>query len=179
MAATRSGPQIADLVAEHHGAVYGYAYRLTGSVADAEDLTQQVFVVALRKVGQIRSVGSARAWLFAILRNCFLRDRQRLRPTLATDVSLRIDSVSGSLSEEEVDREMLQDVLDRLPEAHRLVVVMFYFEECSYREIAEKLGVPIGTVMSRLARARRQLRALVLEPEDGKPRRPMGAAKHG
>lgn len=179
MATTRSGPDIAQLVAEHHQAVYGYAYRLTGSVQDAEDLTQQVFLVALRKMGQIRNVDSAKSWLFAILRNCFFRDRQRRRPALATDVSLRMDSVSSSPLLEEADKDRLQDALNRLPEPHRLAVVMFYFEECSYREIAQKLEIPIGTVMSRLARARHYLRSLLMESEHGARKRPAATAEQG
>ena len=60
MADTQPGPDVAQLVAEHHQAVYRYAYRLTGSVHDAEDLTQQVFLIAQRKMGQLRKMGSAR-----------------------------------------------------------------------------------------------------------------------
>ncbi len=59
-----------------------------------------------------------------------------------------------------------------MPDAFRLVVVMFYFEECSYREIAERLEVPIGTVMSRLARAKGHLRSILFEPEAGARKRP-------
>ena len=63
---------IAGLVADHHQAVYTYAYRLAGSVPEAEDLTQQVFLVAQQKLGQLRKAGSARSWLFTILRNHFV-----------------------------------------------------------------------------------------------------------
>ena len=158
MADARSVPQVAQLVAEHHQAVYRYAYRLTGSVQDAEDLTQQVFLAAQRKIGQLRNMDNARAWLFAILRNCFLKDRQRRRPALAADLPLNMELVPSPPPKEGVDRDRLQEALNRLPDAFRLVVVMFYFEECSYREIAERLEMPIGTVMSRLARAKDHLR---------------------
>ena len=63
------------------------------------------------------------------------------------------------------DADRLQQALNRLPEVFRLVVVMFYFEECSYREIADQLQMPIGTVMSRLARAKGQLRSMMFEGE--------------
>ena len=171
MADARSLPQVAQLVAEHHQAAYRYAYRLTGSVQDAEDLTQQVFMVAQGKIGQLRNVDNARAWLFAVLRNCFLKDRQRRRPALAADLALNMDSVPSAPAKEGVDRDRLQDALDRLPEASRLVLVMFYFEQCSYREIAQRLEMPIGTVMSRLARAKDYLRAILFEPEQGRRRR--------
>jgi RNA polymerase sigma-70 factor, ECF subfamily len=173
MADARSGPQIAQLVAEHHQAVYRYAYRLTGSTQDAEDLTQQVFLAAQRHLGSLRNIDSARSWLSAILRNCFLKDRQRRRPALAVDVSVNMDMVPAApLPRDEVDGDRLQDALDRLPDASRLVVAMFYFEECSYREIAERLAMPIGTVMSRLARAKDYLRSMLFEPEEGRRTRP-------
>lgn len=180
MASSQSAPDIAQLVAEHYQAAYRYAYRLTGSVQDAEDLTQQVFVAAHRKMGQLRSMGSVRAWLFAILRNCFLKDRQRRRPALALDLSLNMESVPAAPPREGVDRDRLQEALDRLPDAFRLMVVMFYFEECSYREIAEQLEMPIGTVMSRLARAKGHLRSILFEPEHPVRKQPVGmAAKRG
>ena len=179
MADARSGLDIAQLVAEHHRAVYQYAYRLTGSVQDAEDLAQQVFLIAQRKIGQLRNMDAAGSWLFAILRNCFLKDKQRRRPAMAVDLALNIDSIAEDAPPDEVDHGQLQEALNRLPDAFRLVVVMFYFEECSYREIADELKVPIGTVMSRLARAKDQLRSIMFEPEDRKceKRRPDAAAE--
>jgi RNA polymerase sigma-70 factor, ECF subfamily len=174
MADVRSRPDVVQLVAEHHQAVYRYAYRLTGSMHDAEDLTQQVFLVAQRKMGQLRDVGNAGPWLFTILRNCFLKDRQRRRPALATDLSWNMELASASPPKEDIDRDRLQDALNRLPDPFRLAVVMFYFEECSYREIAERLEVPIGTVMSRLARAKGYLRSILFEPDHQERKRPAG-----
>jgi RNA polymerase sigma-70 factor (ECF subfamily) len=165
MADTPLRVDIAQMVAEHHQAVYRYAYRLTGSVHDAEDLTQQVFLIAQRKMGQLRSMATAKSWLFAVLKNCFLRDRQRRRPMPVADLELKIDSVATKPPGEEIDHDQLQAALNRLPDIFRLAVVMFYFEECSYREIAEQLDLPIGTVMSRLARAKDQLRSLLSEAE--------------
>lgn len=168
MASVRSGSDAADpmaqLVAEHHQAVYRYAYRLTGTVQDAEDMTQRVFLAAQQKMGQLRNMDSARSWLFAILRNSFLKDRQRWRPWLAADLALDMDLVAATRDNIATDHDHLQHALNRLTDAARLVLVMFYFEECPYREIADRLGVPIGTVMSRLARAKDQLRSLLIEP---------------
>jgi RNA polymerase sigma-70 factor, ECF subfamily len=180
MADARSGLDVAQLVADHHKAVYRYAYRLTGSVQDAEDLTQQVFLIAQRKIGQLRNMDAAGSWLFAILRNCFLKDRQRRRPALAGDLDLDVDLIPEEGLADEGDGDRLQQALNRLPEVFRLVVVMFYFEECSYREIAEQLEMPIGTVMSRLARAKVQLRSMMCEGvEKVKERRPDAAAERG
>ena len=156
---------IAQLVADYHQAVYRYAYRLTGTVADAEDLTQQTFLVAQDKLGQLREEGRARSWLFAILRNSFLKQRRKELPTAAADLQLNIDNIPDAGYESEIDQERLQQALDELPERYRTVLVMFYFEDVGYREMAEAIGVPIGTIMSRLARAKGALRSRLLEAE--------------
>jgi len=166
MADERARIDVAQLVAEHHPAVYRYAYRLSGSVHDAEDLTQHVFLIAQQKLGQLRRVESAQGWLFAILRNCFLKARQRQRPVPAANLQLDIETVPAEIPRDgEIDRERLQEAIDQLPAPFRVVLVMFYFEECSYRQIAEGLDLPIGTVMSRLARAKRHLRSRLFEPQ--------------
>jgi RNA polymerase sigma-70 factor, ECF subfamily len=174
MADARFGPDIAQLVEKYHQTAYRYAYRLTGSVQDAEDLTQETFLVALRKLGQLRKVENAQAWLFAILRNCFLKDRQRRRPNLMADLSLDAGLMPSPSAGDHIDRDGLQAALGRLPEASRLVLLMFYFEECSYREMADRLEMPIGTVMSRLARAKDYLRSSLGEPERARRKRPTG-----
>jgi RNA polymerase sigma-70 factor, ECF subfamily len=165
-------PTVAQLVAEHHQAAYRYAYRLTGSVQDAEDLTQQMYLLAQRNIGQLRNINDSRPWLFAILRNCFLKDCKRRRPTAAVDLSMNIELVPTTPPKESVDRDQLQDVLNQLPDTFRVVLLMFYFEECSYREIAKRLEIPIGTVMSRLARAKEHLRSILLGQEQ------QGVQKH-
>jgi RNA polymerase sigma-70 factor (ECF subfamily) len=158
---------IAQLVAEHHQAVYGYAYRLTGKVADAEDLTQQVFLTAQVKLGQVRNIESVRSWLFAILRHRFVKTIVKRRPILAGSIDLNVNDLPVEApAAEDIDREALQQALNELPPAYRAVVTMFYYENRSYREIAESLEVPIGTVMSRLARAKAHLRS-VLAGRDG------------
>jgi RNA polymerase sigma-70 factor (ECF subfamily) len=166
MADDRVGMEIGQLVAEHHQAVYRYAYRLTGSVPDAEDLTQQVFLTAQQRLGQLRKAESARSWLLAILRNDFLKMRTKRRPIPAENLRLDVDSVPAVVPKEaDIDRERLQQALDELPAKFRLVLTMFYYESCSYREIAQRLELPIGTVMSRLARAKGHLRAKLFKPE--------------
>jgi RNA polymerase sigma-70 factor, ECF subfamily len=157
------------LVEEHLDAVYGYAYRLTGMVQDAEDLTQQVFLLAQQRLEQLRQSERARGWLFAILRNLFLKTVHQPTPVVATNVGLNLDKVPAADEEiPVVDERTLQAAINELPPEFRLVVVMYYFEESSYREIAEKLEMPIGTVMSRLARAKRHLRSTLWQ-DDGEP----------
>jgi RNA polymerase sigma-70 factor (ECF subfamily) len=165
----RAAMEIAQLVAEHHQAVYGYAYRLAGSVQDAEDLTQQVFLNAQQKLAQLRQQERVRAWLFAILRNCFLKSCRKRRPLPAADLNLNIDSLPAAPRREVlVEPGRLQAAIDDLPPRYRVVLTMFYFENASYRGIAEQLGLPMGTVMSRLARAKGYLRN-ELFPVGGRP----------
>ncbi len=165
------------LVAEHHEVLFRYAYRLSGSVPDAEDLTQQAFLNAQQKLGQVRSSESVRSWLLAIVRNCFLKSCQKRRPLAAEDLRVDLESFPSRVPEAEaIDRERLQKALDELPPLYRVVLAMFYFEDCSYREIAEKLDLPVGTVMSRLARAKGYLRTRLFDLGTGRVGPPKSAA---
>jgi RNA polymerase sigma-70 factor (ECF subfamily) len=156
------------LIDAHYQALYRYAYRLSGSSADAEDLTQEAFGKALARLGQLREPDRAKAWLFRILRNAYLhrvRDQKRHRV-------VPLDQV-GDLAERrpddpiEIDPDRLQQALNELDEAFRTPIILYYFEEFSYRDIAEQMDLPIGTVMSRLARAKTYLRSKLVpaEPE--------------
>ena len=155
------------LVDAHYEALYRYAYRLAGSSADAEDLTQEAFGKALARLPQLRDPEKAKGWLFRILRNAYLhrvRDQKRHR-------AVPLDAV-GDLpgrpddGPPEVDPADLQRALDDLDEAFRTPLILFYFEDFSYRDIAEQMDLPIGTVMSRLARGKAYLRSR-LAPSEG------------
>ena len=154
----RSQPDIQGIVLAHNQDLYRYAYRLAGSSQDAEDLTQQTFLIAQQRLGQVRHPERIVGWLFAILRSCYLKSERKRRPVSAAGIDLDIENVPDSVTESDVDSQLLQAAIDELPEESRLVVVMFYFEDCSYKEIAAQLDVPIGTVMSRLARAKERLK---------------------
>jgi RNA polymerase sigma-70 factor (ECF subfamily) len=165
-----SSLDIRTLVQDHHRDVYRYAFRLTGRQADAEDLTQQTFLIAQQRLHQVRQPERVVSWLFAILRSCYLKAGRKSMPLSATSIELDVDSIPDSLAETTIDEELLQAAMDELPDEFKLVLVMFYFEECSYREIAEQLQIPIGTVMSRLTRAKGRLRCRLLEAErDAEP----------
>jgi RNA polymerase sigma-70 factor, ECF subfamily len=166
MASDRNNADLQSLIDDHLDAVYRYAYRLTGVVHDAEDLTQQVFLLAKERMEQLREVDRARGWLFTILRNSFLKMVQRTQPVPATSVGVNLEMVpADNGGARAVDSAELQAAIDELPAEFRVVVAMFYYEECSYREIAAELDLPIGTVMSRLARAKGHLRAKLFETE--------------
>jgi RNA polymerase sigma-70 factor (ECF subfamily) len=157
--------KVQKLVDDHYVSLYRYAYRLSGSAADADDLTQDAFCQAQLKMGQLRDPNRAKAWLFSILRNRYLH---RVRAD-KNEHLVPLDGVGDlpdRLPEElpEVDPERLQKALAELPEAFRTPVILYYFEEFSYRDIAEQMELPIGTVMSRLARAKAHLRSRLLSP---------------
>lgn len=145
------------MVEEFYARVYGFAFRLTGSKADAEDVTQQTFLQAQRKLDQLRDPASAQSWLFTIARNVFLKTRKKA--DRHGDVSL--ESVAEPSADElaaDFDEEALQRALGELPDEYRAVLVSYYFHELSYKDIAETLEIPMGTVMSRLSRAKASLR---------------------
>ena len=150
--------RVRELADNYYADVYRYAYRLSGAAAEADDLTQQTFLMALQRVHQLREPSRAKAWLFAGLRSCFLKGCRKRVPLSAGSLELDIGMIPEEVSELEVDSEQLQKALNELSEEFRLVLVMFYFEQLSYKEIASALEIAKGTVMSRLARAKRQLR---------------------
>lgn len=162
----------------HHAALYRYAFRLTGSTSDAEDLTQQTFLAALEHGASVRDEERVRGWLYTVLRHRFWKQRRRRQPVVGkseldwSDLPDRVqpDGADGDLfAQLPFDQATLQTTLQQLPDSSRLVLLMFYFEELSYREIAAQLEIPLGTVMSRLSRAKEHLRnrlAEVAEEDD-------------
>lgn len=154
------------LVDEHLPVLYAYAYRLTGSVDEAEDLTQQTFLVAQQKIGQLRESIKVQAWLLRVLRNGFLKSRRKRVPVAASQIEMDVSQLSEDFGAElPWDTERLQRALDELPDDFRAVVLMFYFEGLSYQQIADQTDAPIGTVMSRLSRAKHHLREKMLRKQ--------------
>lgn len=164
----------------HLGAAYNLARYLTNDASVAEDIVQEAFFRGFKAFGTYRD-GSARAWLFAILRNCW-RDRvaeqMRRERVIVSDGALteaQARAVAATLDEADTPEESVarahevdaaRDVIAALPEPFRETLVLREMEEMSYREIAAVTGVPIGTVMSRLARAREMLVKLLLAETD-------------
>lgn len=157
--------RIEELVEAYYSSLYRYAFRLCGAVAEAEDLTQETFFQAQVKLGQLRDEGRVRNWLFAIMRNQYLH-RVRGNKKESTISLDGLAEVAERLPEPlpEIDPERLQGYLNELPETFRTPIILYYFEDFSYRDIAEQMDLPIGTVMSRLARAKSFLRDRLLSP---------------
>lgn len=154
MSEANSHPGIHELIEEHYQMLFRFAWRLSGSREDAEDLTQQTFLIAQRKLHQLQDPKAVRSWLCTILRHHFLRSIER--PTASLEAVPEPDDTDAV--PDEFDSEALQSALNELPEEFRTTLVLFYFGDFSYKEIAQQLDVPLGTVMSRLARGREQLK---------------------
>ncbi len=158
--------------------VFGMALRLTRSRAEAEDLAQDVMVRAYRFWGSFKPGTSVRSWLFTIVRNTFITryhhnnrnrvgaDRLAAHHHLATDEALVGPAPASNPNPEQAlahlgMRERIDAALQQLPPDYRMAVALADIEGLSYKEIAEVMDCPIGTVMSRIYRGRRQLHTLL------------------
>jgi RNA polymerase sigma-70 factor (ECF subfamily) len=160
--------------------VYSVARRLTGNAADAEDLTQETYVRALSASRSFQVGTNLKSWLLTILRNInrnLTRDRTRDIVVIDTEALQRCDD-ADTLSDTPEERLLrnaqisdLREALDSLPPALRQIVWLRDIEGSSYAEIARRLHVPIGTVMSRLSRARDLLYRRITEKASAGPRR--------
>ena len=140
-----------------------YALALTGSRFEAEDLVQDTLARAVAAAASFRKGGNLRGWLFTIMHNAFISS---VRARRAADRELDEDLPELSQAPTQLERLEVRDVLAalaRLPEAQRAALVLIALEDFSYREAARVLGVPLGTLMSRLARGREALRRATSE----------------
>lgn len=151
----------------HLDALYRVALRLTGNASDADDLVQETMLKAYRSWEQYQPGTNAKGWLLTILRNSFINEyRRRTRHPETVDVDtiepfavfqdIQEDDPQGAFFDKIVDDEVLR-AIDGLPEAFRETVVLSDVEGMSYQEIGKILGIPVGTVKSRLFRARQML----------------------
>ena len=147
--------------------LYNFARWLTADTSEAEDLVQETYAKALRGFSSFRAGTNFRAWMYRILRNSFLSTRTGLKTAVAFDekdpelAPLAESSTPESLLLEQANRQVVQQALGALPVHFREVLLLCEVEEMSYQEIAETLSIPVGTVMSRLFRARKALRGLL------------------
>jgi RNA polymerase sigma-70 factor (ECF subfamily) len=155
-------------VLPHLNAAYNLARWLTANSQDAEDVVQEACLRAYRFFGGFRG-GDARAWLLKIVRNtCYTWLQRNRAPKPTTPFDEEMHSPEGgapdpsSLLAQKADRQLIQQALTELPRRFREVLVLRELEGLSYEEIAEVAGIPKGTVMSSLARARRRLRESVI-----------------
>jgi RNA polymerase sigma-70 factor (ECF subfamily) len=143
-----------------------FARALAGDAALADDLVQDCIERALNKSHLYDPVRPLRAWLYAVLRNIFVSSLRRDRRSGVVKTIDELAAGEGAARPEQEDRlaaSQIAAALDRLPEAQREAIVLIALEEMSYRDAADIIGVPIGTVMSRLSRGREALRAILAE----------------
>lgn len=157
--------EISTLLERHIPALRRYAWALVRDREGADDLVQDCLERAVARWALRRREGDLRAWLFAILHNLFIDSfRRRRREGLRVDLDHAADIASpGSDQESSTGVRDILSALDRLPDDQRAVILLVGVEELSYEAAARVLGVPIGTVMSRLSRGRERLRR-AMEP---------------
>lgn len=165
------------IVLPHLDAAYNLARWLVRNTQDAEDIVQEAYLRAFKFFGGYQG-GDARAWVLKIVRNTSYSFLEENRPAdLSEEFDETIHTTGTNQSDVEAallqaaDSRMLRDALDKLPVNYREVLVLRELEGLSYKEIAEVLGAPIGTVMSGLARGRGQLRECLLRARDQEAQR--------
>jgi RNA polymerase sigma-70 factor (ECF subfamily) len=153
--------------------LYNFAHWLAQDASEAEDLVQETYAKALRAFSGFQLGTNFRAWMFRILRNTFLTSRTGLKSTAVIDDEIETIASTAPNPEavtiERPDREMVRQALTELPVPFREILLLCEVEEMSYEELAQVLTIPMGTVMSRLYRARKALRALMVEKLKGAP----------
>jgi len=148
------------------GFIYKSAYRLSGNRADAEDLSQETFRLAFEKFTQLKDTARVKSWLFIILRNAFLQQIKKEKLNYV-DIDLanynpQAARNAGGYVFNNIMSDDIQAALDKLPEKYKTPVILSYMSGYSYQEIADMLQIPIGTVMSRIARGKNFLKKELL-----------------
>jgi RNA polymerase sigma-70 factor, ECF subfamily len=146
--------------------LYNFARWLTRNTEEAEDLVQETYVKALKGFSSFQLGTNFRAWMYRILRNTFLTSRTGLRAAMTVPLDPEQDcpelpvetKTPETILMSHSKSQMVLSAIDDLPVHYREILLLCEVEEMSYQEIAETLSIPIGTVMSRLSRARRTLR---------------------
>lgn len=149
--------------------LYNFAHWLTQNREEAEDLVQETYAKALKGFASYQQGTNYRAWMYRILRNSFLTSRSGLRVKMTVPLDSDEDGTELAIEAEtpetllmsQSDSEAIRKAIDSLPVHHREVILLCEVEEMSYQEISETLSIPMGTVMSRLSRARRALRDML------------------
>src|SRR5260370_4003140 len=157
------------LAMPHFDRLYNFACWLTQDRHEAEDLVQETYAKAMKGFSSFQPGTNFRAWIYKILRNAFLTSRTGLKAAATVPLDLEIEEQTlpatqvtpESILLQRSDWQLVQQALEQLPVAYREILLLCEVEEMSYQEISATLAIPMGTVMSRLSRARRGLRVEV------------------
>ena len=174
--------EFADLVDAHYQALFRFGMSLTRDVDRASDLVQETFCIWAAKNGQLRDRSKAKTWLFTTLHREFLT--QRRRAAKFSDEPLDEGKAEAMVApEEDAERQMdgqrAMELLGALEETYRTPLALFYLQQHSYKEIAEILDVPIGTVMSRLSRGKEMLRRRMTAEPSSAPKNILHLEREG
>jgi RNA polymerase sigma-70 factor (ECF subfamily) len=158
-------PEFEQLVNRYYRDLYRFGLSLTGSEADACDLTQETFYIWANKGHQVKNPAKVKAWLFTTLHREFLqicRRRERFRQEPINETMEDFPEISADVIGR-LDAQTMMNSLEKIHESYRAPLVLYYMEDLSYKEIAEVLQIPLGTVQSRIARAKLKLFQLLSE----------------
>jgi RNA polymerase sigma factor (sigma-70 family) len=153
-------PDFESVVAAYYEPLYRFAISLTRSEADACDLTQQTFYIWATKGHQLRDASKVKSWLFTTLHRVFLESRRTQTRFPHSELTETDADLPVNLPEapRRLDAMQAVEALGQVDEVYRAPVALFYLEDCSYQGIADILGVPIGTIKSRISRGLAQLK---------------------
>jgi RNA polymerase sigma-70 factor, ECF subfamily len=168
------------LIHKHQTRAYQYAYRLTRNPEEAADVVAEAFVRVYKAIESFKGQSAFTTWLYRILTNCFLDIRKKEKSRPATSLEAALHTADGELERQVEDpnrspydeternerERSVEAAVELLPEYQRAMIVMYHAEMMSYEEIASSLELPIGTVKSRLNRARLSLRELLSKEQD-------------
>ncbi len=175
--------QFKQIVMPHISFLYNVALKYTGNTYSAEDIVQETMFIALEKLGQLKDESKCKSWLFSILRNVYYKELRHSKREQSADLSgsneyLTILENIGEQTnvqaelEKKIDKAHIQQIIENLPEKFSSPMLLFFMENLSYQEISEALEIPLGTVMSRLSRAKsifkkEMLRSIIIKGHDG------------
>jgi RNA polymerase sigma-70 factor (ECF subfamily) len=165
--------EFADLVDAHYQALFRFGMSLTRDVNHASDLVQETFCIWAAKGDQLRDRSKAKTWLFTTLHREFLNHRRRAskfsdQPIDETTAAAVADPHENA--ERQMDGQRALELLGSLEENFRTPLALFYLQQHSYKEIAEILDIPIGTVMSRISRGKEMLRKKMMAEPSSAPK---------
>ncbi|MGF1678622.1 MAG: RNA polymerase sigma factor [Candidatus Methylacidiphilales bacterium] len=160
------GELFRSVVETYYQDLYRFALSLARNSEDASDLVQQTYSIFAQKGGQLRDPSKAKSWLFTTLYREFTTQYRRSKRTVALDETYDLaDDNPGSSVVRQSERNEMMVALHEMEGDQRAILSLFYINQHSYKEIAELLNIPIGTVMSRLSRAKSALRELIVRTE--------------
>ncbi len=165
MRAVREGDvrQLSLLFDRHHAALFRYGMRMTGRREWSEDLVQEIFVRVLRYRDTFRDGNLFMTWAYRIARNAYIDQARKRRHEVQTELPVELPVPPSNALETGQEVALLRRALTRLPEQHREILALARFEQLPYEQIAEMLGIEVGTVKTRVHRAIKQLRDIYFE----------------